>query len=107
LDKIKSIVVSEAGERRERAIIAEREPHHVSLLRVRIWLGRVLGEAVERHQAAVLRLQPAPPMRRVGVADIGHRRATGAGRRRHAPRLAGEPVGFFARGRGLLGSGAY
>lgn len=47
---------------------------------VRLW--RVLGEAVERHQAAVLWLEPAAPVRR--GSDVRHRRSARAPWRRHA-----------------------
>jgi hypothetical protein len=35
-------------------------PNNAVLLRFRVWLRRVFGEAVKRHQASVLRVQPAP-----------------------------------------------
>jgi hypothetical protein len=50
-----------------------------------VGLRRVFGKAVERHQAAVLRLHPAAPMRGGGVANIGDRRPAVARWRRHAP----------------------
>jgi hypothetical protein len=45
----------DANEGRERPIIVRREPDHV-LLGFRVRLRRVLGEAVEWHQAAVISL---------------------------------------------------
>jgi hypothetical protein len=53
-----------------RPVIVDREPttsSSWSLVRVR----RVLGEVVGRDQASVLRLEPAPPVRRCRVADVG------------------------------------
>jgi hypothetical protein len=38
------------------------EPDHVLFLGLGVRLRRVFGEAVERHQAAALRLQPAAPV---------------------------------------------
>jgi hypothetical protein len=60
----------EAGERKQRPAFAQREPDDVLFLGFRIWLRSVLGEAVGRHQAAVLWLQPAAPVRRLRVADV-------------------------------------
>ena len=45
----------DASEGEQRAIIVEREPDHVLFLRLRVRLRRVLGEAVDRDQAAVFR----------------------------------------------------
>jgi hypothetical protein len=61
----------DTSECRQRAIVAEREPHRVFLLRLRVLLGRVFREAVERHEAAVLRLEPSAPARRCRIADVG------------------------------------
>ena len=52
----------DTSERSKRPIIVQREPNDVLLLGLRVRLWRVLGEAVERHQAPVLRLQPSPPV---------------------------------------------
>jgi hypothetical protein len=41
------------------------------------YCGAVFGEAVGRDQAAAFRLQPASPVRRGRVADIGDGRAAG------------------------------
>ena len=49
--------------REQRTLVGEREPHHVLFLGLRVRLRRVLGEAVGRDQASVLRLQPAAPVR--------------------------------------------
>jgi hypothetical protein len=48
------------------------------LLRPRVRLRRVFGEAVGWDQAPALRFEPAPPMRRRGVANIGDRPARAA-----------------------------
>jgi|SRR4051812_34861002 len=50
---------------------------------VRLW--RVFGKAIERDQAAVFRLQPHPPVRVAGVADVCDWRPASARWRRHAP----------------------
>jgi hypothetical protein len=47
--------------------------------------GFVFGEAVGRDKAVVLRLEPAAPVRRRRVADVGDRRPACARWRRHAP----------------------
>src|ERR1700730_8117495 len=67
-------------------IIVEGEPSDVVLLRLWVWLRRVLGKAIERDQAAVFRLQPAAPVRGGSVADVGDRRAGPARRGRAIPR---------------------
>jgi hypothetical protein len=54
----------DARERRERAIVAERESNNVFLLRFWVRLRRVLGEAVERCEATVLSLEPPAHVRR-------------------------------------------
>jgi hypothetical protein len=68
---------SQAGEGKRRAVVAQREPHDILLAGVRIGLWRVFGKAVGRHKAAVLRLQPSPPVRRRGVADVRDRKSPG------------------------------
>ena len=70
----------DAGEAGQGPIIIDREPDDVFLLGLRIRLRRVFSEAIERHQAAVFRLQPAAPVRRGGVADVGDRRSACARR---------------------------
>jgi hypothetical protein len=65
---------SEGG---EGPIVVEGEPDDV-LLGLWVRLRRVFGEAVHRHQAAILRLQPAAPVRQRRVADIGDRRPASA-----------------------------
>jgi hypothetical protein len=54
---------ADASEGEQGAVIAEREPHHVFLFGLRVRLRRVLGEAIDRDQASVLRLEPTPPVR--------------------------------------------
>ena len=54
------------------------------------------GKAGEGHKAAVRRAQPAPPMRRGGVADVGHTRIGALAfqklrRGRHAPARQRQP----------------
>ena len=49
----------DAGEGDQRPVVIQREPDDVLLLGLGVRLRRVFGEAVERHQAAVLRLQPS------------------------------------------------
>jgi len=51
---------SGTSEGEQRAFVGEREPHHILL--VRLW--RVFGEPVGQDQTAVLRLEPAAPVRR-------------------------------------------
>ena len=75
----------DAGEAGQRPIVIDREPDDVLFLGLWIRLRRVFGEAVERHQAAVFRLQPAAPVRRRGVADVGYWRSAGPRRWWHAP----------------------
>jgi len=53
----------DASEGEQRPIVIEREPHHVFLLGLGVRLWRVLGEAVGRNEAAVLRFEPYPPVR--------------------------------------------
>jgi hypothetical protein len=53
--------------------------------RAAAWLRRVFREAVCRDQATIFRLQPAAPVRRSGVADIGDGITASARRRRHSP----------------------
>src|SRR3981189_1708116 len=59
-----------ASEGERRTVIVKCEPHDVFLLGVRVGLWRVFGKAVGWHKAAVLRLQPSPPVRRGGVTDV-------------------------------------
>src|SRR5262245_45352777 len=56
----------DAGEHEQRSAVVERKPDDVLLLGLRVHLGRVLGEAVRRHKAAVLGPQGA---RLIGVYD--------------------------------------
>src|SRR6478672_9286419 len=51
-----------AREREQRTLVGERQPDHVLFLRLRVWLRRVLGEAVGRDKAAVLSAEPRPPV---------------------------------------------
>ena len=60
----------DAGEGEQRPILIERELNNIFLFSLGVGLRRVFGEAVGRHQAAVLWLQPAAPMRRRRVADL-------------------------------------
>src|SRR6185437_13739252 len=75
----------DAREAKYGSALIERKPDNILLLGLRICLRRIFGEAVCRHQAAVLRLEPHAPMRGRGIADVGNRRPTGARRRWHAP----------------------
>ena len=52
----------DAGEGKQWPLFAEGEPHHVFLLRLRVRLRRILGEAVGRNETPVFRLQPHPPV---------------------------------------------
>src|SRR6195256_6909772 len=65
----------DAGEGAQRAILVLREPDDVFLLRLRVLLRRVFRKTVEGNEAAVLWFEPAAPVRRRGVADVGDRRA--------------------------------
>src|SRR5437879_917679 len=47
----------------------------------------LFGKAICGDQAAVLRLEPSPPMRRQRVPDVGDREAVSAWRRGHTPGL--------------------
>jgi hypothetical protein len=75
----------DATERRERSVIVEREPDHVFLFGPRVWLRRIFAEAIERHQAPVLGLEPSAPVRRGRIPDVCDRISTGPWWRRHAP----------------------
>jgi hypothetical protein len=75
----------DAGKAGQRPIVIDREPDDVLLFGLGVRLRRVFSEAVEGHQAAVFRLQPTAPVRRGGVADVGHRRPARPQRWRHAP----------------------
>jgi hypothetical protein len=44
-----------------------REPDHVLFAGLRVCFRRIFGEAVERHEAAALRLRPRPP---IGKGDF-------------------------------------
>jgi hypothetical protein len=77
----------DAGEGRERPITVECKLNDVLLFGLRVRLGRVFGKAVERDQTSVFRLQPAAPVRRRRVADVGNGRAACAGRWRHTQRI--------------------
>ena len=55
----------DASEGEQRSVIVECEPDHVLFLGLGVRLRRVLGEAVDRDQAAVLWLEPAAPMCRI------------------------------------------
>src|ERR1700737_4743987 len=59
--------------------------------------GAYSAKAVGRDQATVFRLEPAAPVRRGGVADIGDGIAAGSWRRWHAPAHHGE-LAIAARG---------
>jgi hypothetical protein len=76
---------ADPGKRRQRPIVAEGKPDNILFLGRGVRFRRVFGEAIERHQAAAFRLQPAAPVRRRGVADVGNRRPAEFRRRRHAP----------------------
>jgi len=64
----------DAGEGEQRPIVIQREPHDVLFAGGRIRLRRIIRKAIGRDHAAIFRLQPAAPMRRCGVADVGDRR---------------------------------
>jgi hypothetical protein len=84
------------------------EPDDVVLFGFGVGLQRVFGKAVERDEAAVLRLQPSAMGRR-RVADVGHGRAAGSQGRRHAPSHGdefGAMVGVAHHRRGLVGKHA-
>jgi hypothetical protein len=80
----------DACEGGQRPVIVESEPDDILFLGLGVGLGRVFGEAVERDQASVFRLQPASPVRGRGIADIGDRRAAKLRGRRHAPTHHGQ-----------------
>jgi hypothetical protein len=44
----------DARKTKQRAAFIERKPDHVLFLGLRVWPGRILGEAIGGHQAAVL-----------------------------------------------------
>src|SRR5271166_4767394 len=76
-----------AGEERERPVLVESKPNRRPGA---VWPKLVLGEACERHDAAVLDAKPSAPVRRRDVADIGDARIgvaalQGEDGRRHAP----------------------
>ena len=80
----------EPAEGEQRSVVVQREPNDVLLFRFRVWLRRVFREAVCRDQATIFRLQPAAPVRRGSVADIGDGKTASARRRRHSPAHYGE-----------------
>jgi hypothetical protein len=51
---------------------------YILLARREIGLRRIFGETVGRDQAAAFRFEPAAPVWRRGIADIGDRRPAGA-----------------------------
>lgn len=55
----------------QRPVIVEGEPNDVLLAGLRVGLRRVFGEAVGRDETPTFRLQPASPVRRGGVLDVG------------------------------------
>jgi hypothetical protein len=69
------------SEERERPIFIEREPRRCL---ARLGVG-VFAERIERHDAAMLDIEPRPPMRARGVADVGDRRTTELWGPWHAP----------------------
>jgi hypothetical protein len=76
-----------AGEERERPVLVESKPNRRPGA---VWPKLVLGEACERHDAAVLDAKPSAPVWRRDVADIGDARIgvaalQGEDGRRHAP----------------------
>ena len=73
---IAPVLGPDARECREGPVVVEREPNHV-LLGLRVRLRRIFGEAVERYQATVFRLQAASPVRRRRIPDVGDRRPAG------------------------------
>lgn len=50
------------GKGEQGSLIIEREPHLVLLFGLLVRLGRVFGEAVRRHEAAMLWCQPDAPV---------------------------------------------
>jgi hypothetical protein len=76
---------SEPGEGGEGPVLTKRELDDVLFLGLRIGFWRVFREAIERHEAPALRLQPASPMRRRSVSDLGDGRSAGSRRGRHTP----------------------
>ena len=65
----------------------EREPSHVMLPGLRVWLGRVFGEAVRWHEAPVLGLEPHAAVRRRHVSNVHQRMSAYARRWRYADRI--------------------
>ena len=61
------------------------KPYDILFLGLGIWLRRILCEAVEGHEAAMLGPKPDAPVRRRGVANVGNRGTARARWRRHAP----------------------
>jgi hypothetical protein len=51
----------DARERKQGPVLVEGKPHDALHLCLRVWLRRVFGKTVHRHQTSVLRLQSAPP----------------------------------------------
>ena len=75
----------DAGKAKQRPALVAREPDDVLVFGLGVRLRRILGKAIGRHQAAVFGLEPGAPMRRGGIADVGHRRPAGPRRRWYAP----------------------
>ena len=71
----------DAREERERTVFVERKPGW-GLARLRVG---VFAEGIERHDAALLDIQPGPPMRTGRVAKVGDRRVAKPWWPRHAP----------------------
>src|ERR1700716_3402416 len=65
----------------QRTIFILCEPYDILRPGLRVRLRRVFRKAVEGNETPVVRLQPASPVRRVGVADVGNRKPAGARRR--------------------------
>src|ERR1700677_3203789 len=82
---ISPVLGPHAGEGRQRSIIVEPEPPHVLLFGLGVRLGRVFSEAVKRHQAPGLRLEPSPPVGRRRIPDVGDRVAAELWRWWHTP----------------------
>src|SRR6188472_1858833 len=59
------------GEERQRPVLTQRKPCRWTFT---VGLRLRLAERRKGHQAAVVRAQPASPMRRFGVSDIGNAR---------------------------------
>jgi hypothetical protein len=73
----------DAGESAQRTVFIDCKPDNVLLFSLGVRLWGIFCKAIERDQAPIF--QPASPVRRRGVADIGDGKISGAWRRRHAP----------------------